>query len=90
MRVDAQPLENERLRGLELDNYPWYHERHRIFPEIFEKDKYRNVIDISAGIGIVAKRIKELYGCNIIANDISEVKLKKFKKIRIGDHFLRP
>ncbi|GMU95858.1 MAG: class I SAM-dependent methyltransferase [Ignavibacterium album] len=82
MRVDAQPLENERLRGLELENYPWYHERHRIFPEIFEHGKYKRVIDISAGIGIVAKRIKELYAdCTIIANDISEESLRSLRKL---------
>lgn len=81
MRVDAQPLENERLRGLELENYPWYHERHRIFPQIFENGKYKRVIDISAGIGIVAKRIKELYGCTIIANDISDESLRSLRKL---------
>uniref|UniRef100_A0A832G7H4 Class I SAM-dependent methyltransferase n=1 Tax=Ignavibacterium album TaxID=591197 RepID=A0A832G7H4_9BACT len=81
MRVDAQPLENDRLRGLELENYPWYHERHRIFPEIFEEGKYKYVIDISAGIGIVAKRVKELYGCKIIANDISEESLRSLRKL---------
>ncbi len=82
MRVDAQPLENERLKGLELENYPWYHERHRIFPEIFEQGKYKKVIDISAGIGIVAKRIKELYpDCTIIANDISEESLRSLRKL---------
>lgn len=82
MRIDAQPLENERLRGLELENYPWYHERHRIFPEIFETGKYKKIIDISAGIGIVAKRIKELYpDCTIIANDISKESLRSLRKL---------
>lgn len=83
MRIDAQPLENERLRGLELENYPWYHERHRIFPQILMEKKYNRIIDISAGIGIVAKRIKELYGCTVIANDISVESLRSLRKLNL-------
>ncbi len=83
MRNDAQSLEDGRLSGLDLETYPWYHERHRIFPEIFEAGRYKRVIDISAGVGIVAKRIKEMYGCSVIANDISAESLKSLRLLNL-------
>ncbi|MCU0343268.1 MAG: class I SAM-dependent methyltransferase, partial [Ignavibacterium sp.] len=84
MRNDAQTLENGRLTGLDLKTYPWYHERHRIFPQIFEKGKYKKIIDISAGIGIVAKQIQDNYDCEIIANDISEESLRSLHSLNLN------
>lgn len=83
MRNDAQPLEDGRLTGYDIESYPWYHERHRIFPQIFEKGRYKKIIDISAGIGIVAKQIRDEYDGSIIANDISEESLKSLNSLNL-------
>jgi SAM-dependent methyltransferase len=79
MREDATKLEDERLRGLELDSYPWYHERHRIFPEIFGKQRYSRILDTAAGMGVVAKRIQENYPCYLLCNDISSESIKNLR-----------
>lgn len=79
MRTDAIALEDGRLEGLNLNNYPWMHERHRIFPESFEKGRYKKILDIAAGIGVVGKRIQDNYPCLMLCNDISEESLKSLK-----------
>ena len=79
MRNDAIRIEDDRLQGLDHSNYPWIHERHRIFPEIFKGQKYEKIIDIAAGMGIVAKRIQDNYPCYILCNDISTESLKNLK-----------
>jgi SAM-dependent methyltransferase len=79
MRNDAIRIEDERLRGLDHSNYPWIHERHRIFPEIFKDQKYEKILDIAAGMGIVAKRIQDNYPCYMLCNDISSESLKNLK-----------
>jgi SAM-dependent methyltransferase len=83
MRADAQTLENSRLEGLSLENYPWFHERHRIFPEIFRGRSHGRILDLAAGVGVVAKRIKDGYSGTIVANDISDEALKSLKANRI-------
>jgi len=80
MREEAQKLEDGRLEGLELSNYPWFHERHRIFPDIFEKGIYKKILDTAAGVGVVAKRIQDNYDCFMLCNDISEQSLKSLIK----------
>jgi len=36
MRKDAKNVEESRLQGIEkIEDYPSFHERHRIFPQIF-------------------------------------------------------
>jgi SAM-dependent methyltransferase len=79
MRNDAIKLENGRLEGLDHSNYPWFHERHRIFPEIFKDEKYEKILDIAAGMGIAAKRIHDGYPCYMLCNDISSESLKNLK-----------
>ncbi len=83
MRVDSRQLENQRLSGLSLDNYPFYHERHRIFPAVFENRSHKRILDISAGIGVVARQIKEQYPCDLFCNEVSEVCLNELKKLNV-------
>lgn len=72
MRKDAIIIEETRLRGIKsIEDYPWFKERHRVFPAIFEGRMHKKVIDLSAGVGCVARRIKEQYGAEIICNDIA-------------------
>ncbi len=79
MRSDAQKIEDERLEGLDLSNYPWFHERHRIFPEVLLDKGIEKVIDLAAGVGVVAKRIKDDGNFTIVSNDISEQALKSLR-----------
>lgn len=79
MREDAISLEQGRLEGLNLDTYPWFHERHRIFPDVFEKGRYKKILDIAAGVGVVAKRIKDNYPCLMLCNDICPESLKSLR-----------
>lgn len=79
MREDAVTLEDNRLRGFDLDTYPWIHERHRIFPEVFGTEKYEKILDIAAGVGLVAKRIQDQYPCSMLCNDISPESIRCLK-----------
>ena len=79
MRKDAMKLEDGRLEGLDFNSYPWFHERHRIFPDIFENGKYRQILDVAAGMGIVGKRIRDGYPCRMICNDMSENAIRNLK-----------
>lgn len=68
----AIELEEERLEKVTgIDDYNMIHERHRIFPDLFENRNHKKILDISAGVGIVADRIKSMYDAEIICNDIS-------------------
>jgi len=75
MRWDAVELEEARLDHVETyADYKQVHERHRVFPAVFENRHHRRILDIAAGVGVVAKRIKELYdvdGLDLVGNDIS-------------------
>jgi len=77
MKKEAIRLEEERLnkRG-EITQYPSFHERHRIFPEVFEDRRHRKILDVAAGVGIVGKRIKDHYEAKLLCNDISPTCLK--------------
>ena len=71
MRSDAVRLEETRLRGIaDIKDYPWFKERHRVFPAIFEDRGHRRILDLSAGAGCAALRIKESYPAEILCNDI--------------------
>ena len=83
MRTDSKRLEEGRLSGLTLENYPILHERHRIFPEVFENRQHVKVLDISAGIGIVARRILENYPCEMHCNEVDETCLDQLKKLDV-------
>ena len=80
MRTDSQTLESSRMEGKTLESYPWLHERHRLFPEVFKQRNHKKVLDISAGIGVVAKRILEDYECDMYCNEVDLNCLKELKK----------
>ena len=59
MNENAVYLEEERLHGLERsDDFPSFHERHRVFPAIFEDRQHKRIIDTSAGVGYAAQHIE--------------------------------
>jgi ubiquinone/menaquinone biosynthesis C-methylase UbiE len=71
MKTDAIQLEEERLKNVHtVNDYNMVHERHRIFPAVFEGRGHQNILDLSAGMGVVAKRIRDHYACNLVCNDI--------------------
>lgn len=86
MKLDAIRLEEARLRGLEgAEDWPLMHERHRVFPAIFESREHRRILDISSGVGFVAKRIQEEYAVRngqfeVICNDLSPTCLRILKQ----------
>jgi SAM-dependent methyltransferase len=81
MRQDAQKIEDGRLQGVDLNNYQWYNERHRIFPQILSMSGagYRRILDVAAGVGIVGKRIKDGYPCTMVCNDIASESLRNLR-----------
>jgi SAM-dependent methyltransferase len=82
MRNDAIELEESRLQGIEkIEDYPWFKDRHRVFPSIFENRRHTRIIDTSAGVGCVAKRIKDKYPVELICNDISPTCIKIMKSM---------
>lgn len=77
MRTDAIEVEERRLEGInDLDDYPWFKERHRVFPSVFEQRDHHRIIDLSAGVGVTAKRVSDSYDGQIVCNDISPTCLK--------------
>lgn len=81
MRSDAVRLEEARLDGIEsIEDYNSVHERHRIFPGIFEDRSHKKVLDVSAGVGVVGRRVKESYDAEVLCNDISPTCLKTMEK----------
>ena len=82
MRNEAIQLEELRLQHVnELSDYQAHHERHRIFPEIFENRKQSRIIDLAAGVGVVGKRIKDRYPAELLCNDICPKCLKTMGKV---------
>jgi SAM-dependent methyltransferase len=72
MRNDAIPLEEMRLKNVaDVQEYESVHERHRIFPALFENRNHTEIIDIAAGVGVVGQRIKSHYHERVLCNDIS-------------------
>jgi SAM-dependent methyltransferase len=72
MRKDATNVEETRLHGLEkIEDYPSFHERHRIFPQVFDGRNHKRILDIAAGVGCAARRIHDNYPAQIICNDIT-------------------
>jgi SAM-dependent methyltransferase len=85
MREDAVSLEEARLRGVEvIDDYPSFHERHRIFPAVFENRQHGRILDVAAGVGCAAQRIQEGYPADLVCNDVSPTALKVLD--RMGLH----
>ena len=59
MRTDSKELEATRTEGLTIENYPWLHERHRIFPAIFENRKlWIMIVCFFAGLRLKADSIE--------------------------------
>lgn len=85
MRKDAIALEEGRLQGIDdISDYPIFKERHRIFPAIFEGRQHKRILDIAAGVGCAAQRVKDNYRAELICNDISPTCLKILDKIGIS------
>ena len=83
-RKEAIQLEEKRLEGIKgLEDYPTLHERHRIFPAVFENRRHKRIIDVAAGMGVVGKRIKDLYPTELMCNDISPTCLKCLQNLGI-------
>lgn len=85
MRTDAVQLEEARLKGIEhIKDYSAFHERHRIFPAVFENRQHKKILDIAAGVGVVGKRIIDDYkisgGFKVLCNDICPTCLKVLAK----------
>ncbi len=77
MRKDATIVEEARLEGVEkIEDYPSFHERHRIFPGIFEGRNHRRILDVAAGVGAAARRIRDNYPGELICNDITPTCLR--------------
>jgi ubiquinone/menaquinone biosynthesis C-methylase UbiE len=84
MREDAILIEEQRLDGIsKIEEYPSFHERHRVFPAVFEDRNHNKIMDISAGVGVVAQGIRENYptATTFICNDISPTALAILKSM---------
>lgn len=82
MRADAIEIEERRLEGIEdIRDYRWFKERHRIFPAVFEDRHHKKIIDLSAGVGCAARRIRDQYSTDIVCNDITPTCLKVLRKL---------
>ncbi len=85
MRKDSVTLEEERLRGIEaVEDYPSFHERHRIFPALFENRQHERILDVAAGVGCVAQRIQENYPSELLCNDASPTALRVLEKMGLN------
>lgn len=84
VRTDSRKLEQARMTGLDKDNYPFLHERHRLFPQIFEERRHRRILDVSAGIGIVARKIVESYPGEMHCNEIDATGLRELGKLGVS------
>lgn len=72
MRNDSIPVEEARIGNVHhIEDYPSFHERHRIFPQVFKGRNHRKVLDIAAGVGVVGKRIMDYSDVEVVCNDIS-------------------
>ena len=77
VREDSVALEEERLPGIEVvEDYPSFHERHRIFPALFEDRGHTRILDVAAGAGCAAQRIQEDYPAELVCNDGSPTAIK--------------
>jgi SAM-dependent methyltransferase len=82
MSKDAIQLEEERLGGIDdIKDFTILKERHRIFPAAFESRQHRRILDIAAGVGCVAQKIRDNYPTDLICNDISPTCLKILNKL---------
>ncbi len=81
MTKTAVRLEETRLQGIKnIEDYPDFHERHRVIPAIFENRQHKRILDVAAGVGAAACRIKENYPAELLCNDITPTCLAMLKK----------
>ena len=72
MTSNAVQLEEARLLDvLSIQDYPDFHERHRIIPAIFEDRQHKTIFDVAAGVGCAAQRIRDNYPAELLCNDIT-------------------
>jgi 2-polyprenyl-3-methyl-5-hydroxy-6-metoxy-1,4-benzoquinol methylase len=84
MRKAAIQIEEARLGGItEIQEYPSFRERHRVFPAVFESREHERILDIAAGVGCAAQRVHEHYPASLLCNDISPTCLKVLQKLGI-------
>lgn len=75
-------LEEERLKHISgVEDFDMFHERHRIFPALFENRNHKKIIDISAGIGAAANRVNKFYKADLICNELSPKCLDSLKNL---------
>lgn len=81
MRKDAILVEEGRVQGVEkIEDYPSFHERHRIFPGVFDGRDHKRILDIAAGVGCTARRIHDGYSGEITCNDITPTCLRVLRQ----------
>jgi ubiquinone/menaquinone biosynthesis C-methylase UbiE len=83
MRKDAIRLEERRFKDVDLhdlQDYPSFHERHRIFPMAFENRCHNRILDVAAGMGVVGKRIHDKYQADVLCNDVCPTCLEKMQE----------
>lgn len=81
MRNEAIQLEELRLQDInDLSDYQAHHERHRIFPAVFERRALSKILDVAAGVGVVGKRIHDQYPAELLCNDICPKCLQTMEK----------
>ncbi len=81
MTNDAVQLEETRLSGIRtIQDYPDFHERHRVFPAVFEGRQHKRILDVAAGVGCAAQRIHENYPADLLCNDITPTCLRILKQ----------
>lgn len=65
-------LEETRLKDITgMDDFNMFHERHRIFPALFEDRNHNRIIDLSAGIGAAASRVDKDYNAELVCNELA-------------------
>lgn len=85
MRKDAVLIEEKRLHGIDgAEEFPDFHERHRVFPAVFENRQHKRILDIAAGVGYAAQRIHEQYPADLLCNDISPTCLTSLGKLGLA------
>lgn len=85
MAIDAVVLEEKRLEDINsIDDYRDFHERHRVFPAIFEDRQHKRILDVAAGVGCAAQRVSEQYNADLLCNDITPKCLDILQKLGLS------
>lgn len=78
-------LEERRLAGVGvIEDYSSFHERHRVFPLVFEDRGHQRILDSSAGVGCAAQRIRDYYAAELVCNDISPTCLRLLRDLGLS------